>query len=137
MKKIITFFLLFSLTFAFVSCEGDEDVYDWKGNWNDPKDPNYKPEGYNPIKGMWKSNSTDVGLYFTDDFKVCEIYFYSDGTHKIDVYKDLYIINNEALRYVTYPETNRYILEGNTLKITANLFEDKGWKTYTRFTPQK
>lgn len=139
MKKILAFILLFSLSFAMISCGDDAEVYDWKGDWNDPKDPNYKPEGYNPIKGIWKERGKTTGIYFSDDFKLSDVAFYDDGSYKITTFVNTYIINNEALRYQLYPETNRYKLNAakDTLKITPYLFEDKGWVTYARFEPKE
>ena len=133
MKKIFSLLLLISLSFAFSSCGGDEEqVYNWRGDWNDPKDANYKPEGYNPIKGLWKLY--DRGYYFSDDFKMHTVVYHSDGTHQIALYKDLYMINDEAFRYKVYPQTIRYKVEGDKLYISENLFKDD-WAVYTRFVP--
>ena len=57
MKKLFYIPLLLSLCFSFSACGGDDDDEDdnnefvWNGDWNDPNDPNFKKEGYNPIKG--------------------------------------------------------------------------------------
>lgn len=124
--------LVFSLSFIFASCGEDEKVYNWRGDWNNPKDPNYKAEGYNPVKGMWKVNKQ--GLYFTEDFKIHDVTYFDDGTYQIALYKDTYIINDEAFRYEVYPQTIRYRVEGDKLYITDQLFKDD-WAVYTRFVP--
>lgn len=132
MKKILSLILVFSLSFAFFSCGEDEKVYNWRGDWNSPKDPNYKPEGYNPVKGMWKGNVK--GLYFSEDFRIHDVTYLEDGTYQIALYRDKYIINDEAFRYQVYPQTIRYKVEADKLYITDKLFEDD-WAVYTRFVP--
>lgn len=136
MKKILAFILLFSLSFAMVSCGGD-DEYEWRGNWNDPKDKNYKPEGYNPIEGMWKVGTS--GFHFTKDFKVHDMRFHSDGTYQEGLFRDIYIINDEAFRFTVYPETKRYRLNAtkDTLYITSKLLTDGDWARYSRFIPKE
>lgn len=132
MKKLLSLILIFSLSFAFFSCSKDEQVYNWRGNWNDPNDPNYKTEGYNPVMGMWKSGTK--GLYFSEDFRIHDVTYHEDGTYQIALYKDTYIINDEAFRYQVYPQTIRYRVEGDKLYITEYLFKDD-WAVYTRFMP--
>lgn len=132
MKNILSLIFVLSLFFVFASCSEDEKVYNWHGNWNDPKDPNYKAEGYNPVKGMWKGNVK--GLYFSEDFKIHDVTYLEDGTYQIALYRDTYIINDEAFRFQVYPQTIRYKVEGNKLYITEKLFEDD-WAIYTRYIP--
>ncbi|MFV0536216.1 MAG: hypothetical protein ACK5M3_02465 [Dysgonomonas sp.] len=64
MKKLLSIFLLLTLSFSFSACGGSDDdepeKFVWGGDWNDPSDPNYKAEyngKYNPIQGLWKNNS--------------------------------------------------------------------------------
>lgn len=75
MKKLLSIsLLLFSLS-LFVSCSSDDDNNDNGGgtttfdNWNDPKSPNYKPNGYNPLFGEWVKYDKMITLVFTNDFK--------------------------------------------------------------------
>jgi len=133
MKKLLSLALVFALSLAFSSCSDDEKVYNWRGNWNDPNDANYKPAGYNPVKGMWKI--LDKGLYFSDEFRIHDVVYHADGTYQIDTFKDTYIINDEAFRYKTYPQTIRYRIEGDKLYITSNLFSNDDWAVYTRYVP--
>lgn len=132
MKKLFALVLIFSLSLTFFSCSDDEQVYNWRGNWNDPKDPNYKADGYNPIEGMWRIG--ERGLYFSKDFKVHDVTYHEGGKFQIGLYKDIYIINDEAFRYQTYPQTIRYKVEGDKLYISEYLFNDD-WAIYTRFVP--
>lgn len=134
MKKVLSLLFVFSLFLFFASCSEDEKVYNWRGNWNDPKDPNYKAEGYNPVKGMWKGNT--IGLYFSEDFKIHDVSYLADGSYQIALYRDTYIINDEAFRYEVYPQTIRYKVEGDKLYITEKLFDDD-WAVYTRYIPAK
>ena len=60
MKKLLTLLLLATL---FVACSSDDDpkseTFVWNGDWNDPADPNYKPQGYNPIEGEWMDDEVN------------------------------------------------------------------------------
>ena len=47
------------------------DGWKWKGDWNDPENADYKPEGYNPLLGTWKvtidGETTENGWIFNKD----------------------------------------------------------------------
>lgn len=139
MNKILALTLLLSFSFVFISCEKD-DEYEWRGDWNDPKDNNYKPEyngKYNPIEGMWKGG--DTGFYFSNDFKVHDVVYYEDETYKVTTFRDMYMINDDAFRFKVYPETKRYRLNAtkDTLFITSKLLTDGDWAKYSRFVPKE
>lgn len=137
MKKILAFILLFSLSFAMVSCGSDDDEYEWRGNWNDPNDKNYKPEGYNPIEGMWKAGTT--GFYFSKDFKVYKVEYKSDGSYQMELFTDVYIINDDAFYLTIERVIKRYRLDAakDVLSITTKLQTDGDWATYTRYIPKE
>lgn len=144
MKKILAFILLFSLSFAMVSCGGDDDEYEWRGDWNDPNDKNYKPEyngQYNPIEGMWKGGTS--GFYFSKDFKVHNVEYKSDGSYQVELFKGLYSINDEAFLLKVNIDSEsgikRYKLNAakDTLYITSKLLTDGDWATYSRFVPKE
>jgi hypothetical protein len=113
-----------------VACDDDEKEYNWRGDWNNPSDANYKPAGYNPVQGLWKIGSR--GIFFSKEFRMHNVAFQSDGTYQIDLFKDVYMINDEALRYKTYPQTWRYRIEGDKLYLTDKLFQDNDWAIYTK-----
>lgn len=78
MNKLFCILFTLTLTFGISSCSSDDDndtdQYAWNGDWNNPEDPNYKPNGYNPIVGKWmytpKTGATPKLLEFTSDFHV-------------------------------------------------------------------
>lgn len=82
MKKLLYFaFVLFSLSMV-VSCgDSDDDGDDTEkfDDWNDPKSPNYKPGGYNPIEGEWRHKASEGKYYFTEDFKIKATSIGNDG----------------------------------------------------------
>lgn len=124
---------MLSLSVAFWSC-GDDDKTEefvWNGDWNDPDDPNYKPEGYNPIQGLWKRDDDGTkGLYYSEDFKIYQVYFTSSGYIEKDLWRE-YVINDKAYM-ATNNEKWRYKIEGNALKITYKMNSDDDWRSYTR-----
>lgn len=144
MKKLLSIILLLSLSVAFYSCGGDMEEetkkpqeFVWNGDWNDPNDPNFKPEGYNPIKGVWRRVNTTLGLQFTEDFKAYELTFYSfDGYDKR--YMNRYTINDKAYRTDGTVTTYRYKIEGNVLTVYFHLIDidDKNRdEIYVRIEP--
>lgn len=140
MKKLLSFILLLTLSLTFVACGGDDDEkkepekFVWGGDWNDPSDPNYKPEGYNPIQGLWKRDSDETkGAYFSEDFKDYKVTFFENGGNIKDLFKDKYYINDKAFRYSdTTTDTWRYKIEGNKLILYPNLSNDKDALSYIR-----
>lgn len=143
MKKLLSIILLLSLSVAFYSCGGDMEEetkkpqeFVWNGDWNDPNDPNFKPEGYNPIKGVWRRVNTTLGLQFTEDFKAYELIFYSfDGYDKR--YMSNYIINDNAYKIGEGDNIRRYKIEGEVLTIYYFLdVDDKNRdRVYVRIEP--
>ena len=143
MKKLLSIILLLSLSVAFYSCGGDMEEetkkpqeFVWNGDWNDPDDPNFKPEGYNPIKGVWRRVNTTLGLQFTEDFKAYELIFYSfDGYDKR--YMSNYIINDNAYKIGEGDNIRRYKIEGEVLTIYYFLdVDDKNRdRVYVRIEP--
>lgn len=121
MKKILSFILLLTLSFAFSACGGSDDdepeKFVWGGDWNDPNDPHYATyKGmYNPIQGLWRFDwDENRGMYFSDDFKVYDVTFYSDISYKMDEYGSKYMINDKAFKII-YTITFLYKIEGNKL----------------------
>lgn len=107
MKKLTYTLLLLSLCFSFVTCGGNDDEDDdkddnnefvWNGDWNDPNDPNFKKEGYNPIKGKWIEFENPNFMHeFDENFQMIS-YNYRDSKWvqaKVNPYK----VNDTALRY--------------------------------------
>lgn len=143
MKKLLSIILLLSLSVAFYSCGGDMEEetkkpqeFVWNGDWNDPADPNFKPEGYNPIKGVWRRVNTTLGLQFTEDFQAYELTFYSfDGYDKR--YMSNYIINDNAYKIGEGDNIRRYKIEGEVLTIYYFLdVDDKNRdRVYVRIEP--
>lgn len=142
MKKLLPIFLLLTLSFAFSAC-GDSDEKEekeekepfvWGGDWNDPSDPNYKSDGYNPIKGLWRNDSDRTnGIYFSEDFKAYRVYFFPDWGNMKTLFRDKYIINDKA--YSLDPpdrEFWRFKIEGNRFYTTPNLNDDNDWRAYTK-----
>lgn len=164
MKKLFLFLLI--LPFAFVACGSDDDKeptleelakmpieeymskdrpFKWNGDWNDPKDPNYKKEGYNPIEGFWiVDDKPRLVFRFTEDFKFKQ-YIY-DKEAKTLVYLDYdekYLINNRFFKYnVTGREgddthdcygldATGKILYLNQLTNNPTDVEAYNWDTYT------
>lgn len=139
MKKLLSLVLLLTLSFTFSACgdsDDEEEKFVWGGDWNDPDDPNYKPEyggKYNPIQGLWRFDwDTERGVYFSEDFIAYDAYFYPNGLHKIDLSSaDKYEINDKA--YKTFHSgIFRYIIEGDKLRYTYHLDEEKGWGYSTK-----
>lgn len=144
MKKLLSIILLLSLSVAFYSCGGDMEEetkkpqeFVWNGDWNDPNDPNFKPEGYNPIEGVWRRVNTTLGVKYTEDFKVYTLTFYSfDGYD--EKYVGNYVINDKAYKLVTSETTRRYKVEGDVLTIYFHLIDidDKNRdQVYVRIEP--
>lgn len=115
MKKLFYILLFSALAFSAYSCgsDDDDDNYDKPTNneevlefddWNDKKSPNYKPEGYNPIEGVWYAEflapEPIFKMEFTKDFRILCSSLQKDGkwsephdtgTYKINdkTYKDV------------------------------------------------
>lgn len=139
MKKLLSLVLLLTLSFTFSAC-GDSDEepekFKWSGDWNNPNDPNYKPEyggKYNPIQGLWRRNSDGTrGLYFSEDFKAYTVTFYSGGRYVKDEWRD-YVINNKAFsNSPPASELWRYKIEEDKLWITPNMNDDNDWRSFTK-----
>ncbi len=106
MKKLLSIFLLLTLSFAFSACGDSDDEpekFVWGGDWNNPSDPNYKAEyngKYNPIQGLWRSNKkSESGIYFSQDFKWYPVRFASNTQYAIDGTGQNYQINDKAFSY--------------------------------------
>ena len=141
MKKLLSIILLLSLSVAFYSCGGDMEEetkkpqeFVWNGDWNDPADPNFKPEGYNQIKGVWRFNwDTDRGICFSEDFKVYDVYFHPNGKYTMELWYDKYSINDKAFMFNPLSsDIYRYKIEKGKLQYTHKLTEDKGWGSLTK-----
>lgn len=141
MKKLLSIILLLSLSVAFYSCGDDMEEemkkpqeFVWNGDWNDPADPNFKPEGFNPIEGVWRFNwDTDRGICFSEDFKVYNVYFHPNGKYTMELRYDKYSINDKAFMYNPLSsDIRRYRIENGRLKYTHELTEDKGWGSLTK-----
>lgn len=139
MKKLLSIILLISLSVTFYSCGDDKEEekpkeFVWNGDWNDPNDPNFKPEGYNPIKGVWRFNwDTDRGICFSEDFKIYNVYFHPNGKYTMELWREKYIVNDNA--FMINPlsaDIYRYKIENGRLKYTIELTEDKGWGSLTK-----
>ncbi|MBF0647739.1 MULTISPECIES: hypothetical protein [Dysgonomonas] len=137
MKKFLYFIFICTLCVGFTACGGDDDdpkeeEFVWNGNWNDPNDKNYKPEGYNPIQGVWqRDDDPSIGMYLSKDFKDYYVTFYSNGEYKIEsVFKDNYQINNTAFRY-SPNEVYKWEIENNKL-YTLPVGTYKEWVSYTK-----
>lgn len=125
MKKILLLTLTVIL-FGFTNCSSSDDDNGNGGgtttfdNWNDPKSPNYKPEGYNPIKGDWIRKHYTGAIYrYTDDFK------YMQGWSDTGQFSLIsgYSINDKQFRSYNSKEskeytTKNYSINGDTLTIT-------------------
>lgn len=132
MKKL-TYILL--TVFLLTACSSDDNYpspnpdpdptpSDWNGDWNDKNDPNYKPEGYNPIEGEWVAYSLN-GKNYTESFFLKfndKRYMYQSNEKpeegKDPVFKTLkeYVINDKAFR-VGKDTYYRYNLKNNALTI--------------------
>ena len=141
MKKLLSIILLLSLSVAFYSCGGDMEEetkkpqeFVWNGDWNDPNDPNFKPEGYNPIEKVWRFNwDTDRGICFSEDFKVYNVYFHPNGKYTMVLWYDKYSINDKAFMFNPLSsDIYRYKIENGRLKYTHELTEDRGWGSLTK-----
>lgn len=132
MKKL-TYILL--TVFLLTACSSDDNYpspnpdpdptpSDWNGDWNDKNDPNYKPEGYNPIEGEWVAYSLN-GKNYTESFF---LKFSSDlimtkssikpAEDKDPVFDDAekYIINDKGFR-LKQDNYCRYSLKNNILTV--------------------
>lgn len=141
MKKLLSIILLLSLSVAFYSCGGDMEEetkkpqeFVWNGDWNDPNDSNFKPEGYNPIKGLWRRDADNTrGLYYSEDFKIYQVTFYSNGLYGKTLFRSKYTINDKA--YSLDPpdrEFWRYKIENGKLRTTPDLNDDGDWRSFTK-----
>ncbi|GAB6007511.1 hypothetical protein [Dysgonomonas reticulitermitis] len=137
MKKILSIFLLLSLSFAFSACGGSDDdepeKFVWGGDWNDPNDPHYATyKGmYNPIQGLWRFDwDTERGIYFSEDFIAYNVVFYPNGLYKKESIGIKYIINDKAFSFV--PAIQIYEIEGTKLKYKGIIDEKERWSYCTR-----
>lgn len=140
MKKFLYFIFICTLCVGFTACGGDDDdpkeeEFVWNGDWNDPNDRNYKPEGYNPIQGVWqRDDDPERGFYFSEDCVECDVTFFDNGTYVIasnPIFCAKYIINNTAFRYTSAIElTYKWEIEDNTLRTMS--IGGTGWVYYTR-----
>lgn len=144
MKKLLYFLFICSLCMGFVSCGGDDEPepepekFVWNGDWNDPNDPNYKPEGYNPIEGLWRGDNNDkYGLYFSKDFKRYGVTFFENDQYIIDKsgMGSSYTINDKAYRYFD-TSAYRYEVKDDKLHLVhqalGGILVTEGWGTYIR-----
>ncbi|NDV96568.1 hypothetical protein D0T84_16835 [Dysgonomonas sp. 521] len=136
MNKLLTIILMLSLSVAFGACSSDDDKTEefvWNGNWNDPSDLNYKPNGYNPIQGLWRKVEGDIGFYNSDDFKTYQIKFLANGDYTQNFYSG-YIINDKAFKYTDTSDKGawRYKVEGDLLYIYPNRTSDDDVRKYER-----
>ena len=82
MRRILSISLILFAAFLLVSCSDDDNggekpaAFD---NWNDPKSPNYKPEGYNPVLGEWLTYGKGYKIVFTNDLTYQTSYNTNDG----------------------------------------------------------
>ncbi len=104
MKKLVSFaLLLFLLCMVLPSCSSDDDGNNGGGSttafddWNDPKSPNYKPNGYNPIVGEWIRDDSMLKYIFTNDFQYRKSY-YENGVWLPTTLLSTYKINNEQFK---------------------------------------
>ncbi|WP_165045002.1 hypothetical protein [Dysgonomonas sp. ZJ709] len=151
MKKLFYFTLLFTLCLGFTACGDDkenepiiepEKPFVWNGDWNDPNDPNYKKDGYNPIRGDWHSqDDLNMRIIFTSDF-VMNIAFYDKIYKKWNVNQfstDKYIINDNGIRYIRNisQHTEEYkIIKENGEEVLMMRYQfpaDKEWQRYKRY----
>lgn len=142
MKKLLYFLFICSLCMGFVSCGGDDEPepepekFVWNGDWNDPNDPNYKPEGYNPIEGLWRGDNNDeYGLYFSNDFRTYIVTFFPNGQHLTSGTGMTYIINDKAYRH-DVATMYKYETKDDKLYLVSQtqggIEVTEGWSTYIR-----
>lgn len=142
MKKLLYFLFICSLCMGFVSCGGDDEPdpepekFVWNGDWNDPNDKNYKPEGYNPIEGLWRGDNNDeYGLYFSKDFKTYIVTFFPNGQYLTSGTGMTYTINDKAYRN-GYTPIYRYEIKDNKLYLVnqalGGILVTEGWSVYIK-----
>lgn len=103
MKKLFYLtFILFSLTLVVSCSDSDDDGDDTEkfDDWNDPKSPNFKPGGYNPIMGTWQIKNSQSRDIFTEDFKYGYTFIKDDGEWSNPNYTNTYKINDKM--FVTH-----------------------------------
>lgn len=124
---------MLSLSVAFWSCggsDGDDDddngggkepvEFVWNGDWNDPSDPNYKKDGYNPVKGVWRYGNSTSGIKYTEKFEIYSLTFYSYNEYE-ERYIGKYIINDKAYRYGEANITDRYTIKADMMTVYFSL----------------
>lgn len=135
MKKILFIFLVLGLAVGFAACGDDDEPekFVWNGDWNDPDDPNYKPEGYNPVHGFWRrDNAQNKGLLFSKDFKIYQITFGVNGSYTKDLWSGEYKINDKAYWAATGNNIWRYRIEGNKFYNNPSTTNENDWQILTR-----
>ncbi|MDU1904603.1 MAG: hypothetical protein E6772_07460 [Dysgonomonas sp.] len=105
MKKLVSFaLLLFSLCMVLPSCSSDDDDNTGGGStttfddWNDPKSPNYKPNGYNPIEGNWLMKNGSYTVVFSDSFEFRETHYSAGELEDPSKLLSTYKINNTTFK---------------------------------------
>jgi len=128
--KNFLYVMMAAVMVSFAACSSDdpneepEKPFVWNGDWNDPNDPNYKPEGYNPIQGLWRNlDPNKLSAYFSDDFIYYTVQFV-DGIPIKDKYSK-YKINDTAFDHIGRPGlVTKYKIYGN--KMITNYAGDSG-----------
>ncbi len=144
MKKILYFILICTLCAGFVAC-GDEDKdepeketpFTWKGDWNDPENPDFKPDGYNPIVGDWiRVGDPELRLEFTDKFVIKRhIYRSSYNKWETEIWAEKYEINDIGIRYESVEEYKLTKENGEEYLIMRYQLPADEWRKYKRYKP--
>ncbi len=149
MKKILHFILICTLCAGFVAC-GDDDKdepeketpFTWKGDWNDPENPDFKPDGYNPIVGDWiRVGDPELRLEFTDKRVMKQIVYKNSYEGWITrIWADKYEINDIGIKYIhadfRHVEEYKLIKENGLehLMLRHELYPND-WRKYKRYKP--
>ncbi len=148
MKKILHLILICTLCAGFVAC-GDDDKdepeketpFTWKGDWNDPENPDFKPDGYNPIVGDWISVADpELRIEFTDKRVMKQIVYKTYEGWITRIWAEKYEINDIGIRYINgdsrHVEEYKLIKENGQEYLTMRyqLPADK-WVKYKRYKP--
>ena len=144
MKKILHFILICTLCAGFVAC-GDDDKdepeketpFTWKGDWNDPENPDFKPDGYNPIVGDWHYlDNPRIRIEFTDK-RVMKRHLYKDSYNKweTEIWAEKYEINDIGIRYESVEEYKLTKENGEEYLIMRYQLPADEWRKYKRYKP--